>query len=440
MRSAAARARDVARATPADRNRYVDLLRAVAIILVVVGHWLVTALFARGEQITGESVLALLPATRWVTWLFQVMPVFFLVGGFANAVSWDKHQRRGGGWASWLYRRTARLLAPTTVFVATVTTGRVAARLAGVEKELVADAVWLVGVSLWFLAVYVAVVALAPLLLAAHRRWGVVWLAGMAVVATGLDAVRITTGTTAVAAPNFLLVWATVHQLGFAWYDSGLLRSRWTPPTLAVVGGATLLALTVVGPYPVSMVAVPGAPVQNTSPPSVALLALAVAQTGVILCLREPMHRWLRRPRVWMAVVWVNAVVLTIFLWHFVPVVVAGPALYGTGLMPQPLIGSPAWFVLRLVWVLVLAVLLVPLVAVFARFERTPERTAAAREGGGGRLATLLGAAGVPATCLGMLMVTEAGAGPAGLPLDGLLLYGAGVALLELSGRAALHT
>jgi hypothetical protein len=110
--------------------------------------------------------------------------------------------------------------------------------------------------------------------------------------------------------------------------------------------------------------------------------------------------------------------------------------------MPQPAIGSPAWFALRVVWVIVLGLLLVPLVATLGRFERPPARTAAAREGGGGRLATMLGAAGVPAVCLGLFVLTDAGfagAGPAGLPLGGLLLYGTGIALLEASGQAAVR-
>jgi peptidoglycan/LPS O-acetylase OafA/YrhL len=441
-RGSVSRAVQVARATPPDRNRYVDLLRAAAIVAVVVGHWLATALVVRGDQIGGQSILALVPATQWATWLFQVMPVFFLVGGYANAVSWDKHQQRRGGWASWLYRRTARLLTPTTVFIIAVTMARVAGRLAGVDEALLTDAAWLVGIALWFLAVYVAVVALAPPLLAAHRRSGWAWLAVMTVVAGGLDAIRLTTNTAAVAAPNFLLVWAAIHQLGFAWYDRRLVQPRWIPPLLAAGGIAALLILTVAGPYPVSMVAVPDAPVQNTSPPSMTLLALAIAQTGVILCLRGQAKDWLRRPRVWSAVVAVNAVVLTIFLWHFVPVVIAGPALYLTGVMPQPAIGSPAWFALRVVWVIVLGLLLVPLVATLGRFERPPARTAAAREGGGGRLATMLGAAGVPAVCLGLFVLTDAGfagAGPAGLPLGGLLLYGTGIALLEASGQAAVR-
>lgn len=47
-------------------------------------------------------LLAVVSWSQWLTWLFQVMPVFFFVGGFANLTSWEAHQRRGQGYATWL--------------------------------------------------------------------------------------------------------------------------------------------------------------------------------------------------------------------------------------------------------------------------------------------------------------------------------------------------
>lgn len=216
-------------------------------------------------------------------------------------------------------------LTPTTVFVLVVTLAVVAGRLAGLDEQVLRDAAWLMGISLWFLAVYIGVVALVPPLLAAHRSWGARWLVGMVAVAALFDAARLATGVAVVAGVNFLLVWAAIHQLGFGWRDQDLVRARWLPWVLAAGGLSALVALTVLGPYPVSMVSVPGAPVQNTSPPSMALFALAITQTGLILLVRRPLGRWLQRPIVWLTVVTTNSVVLTLFLWHFVPVVVAGP-------------------------------------------------------------------------------------------------------------------
>ena len=43
--------RALAAATPSDRNRVVDLLRAAAILIVVLGHWLMAAVMVRGGEL-----------------------------------------------------------------------------------------------------------------------------------------------------------------------------------------------------------------------------------------------------------------------------------------------------------------------------------------------------------------------------------------------------
>ncbi|MEJ2541588.1 MAG: acyltransferase family protein, partial [Gemmatimonadota bacterium] len=64
------------------RNRYVDFLRAAAITVVVLGHWLMAAPTVERRQFTLSDMLHVSPWTQWLTWGFQVMPVFFLVGGW----------------------------------------------------------------------------------------------------------------------------------------------------------------------------------------------------------------------------------------------------------------------------------------------------------------------------------------------------------------------
>ena len=234
----------------------------------------------------------------------------------------------------------------------------VAARLAGLDPEMVRLAAWVVASSLWFLAVYLVVVALTPAMLAAHRRWGLAVPAALTVVAAGFDALRLRAGVGYLGVANFLVVWLILPQLGFAWRDGTLTRTPARPWLLFLGGSVALVALTTVGPYPISMVGVPGAEVQNTSPPTVALLALAVAHTGLVLLLAGPLRRWLVRRRVWMAVIAVNGVIMTLYLWHMVPVLVVALALYPTGVMPQPEIGSASWFAWRPVWVVACGLLL----------------------------------------------------------------------------------
>jgi hypothetical protein len=69
----------------------------------------------------------------------------------------------------------------------------------------------------------------------------------------------------------------------------------------------------------------------------------------------------------------VNGVIMTLYLWHMVPVLVAALALYPTGVMPQPEAGSASWFAGRPVWVAACGLLLGVLVA-GVRTLRTPAR------------------------------------------------------------------
>ncbi len=81
MRTAWSRAGELAERTPETRDRYVDFLRAASITVVVLGHWLIAAAYLQDGELRLDSLLELAPRTQWLTWAFQVMPVFFIVGG-----------------------------------------------------------------------------------------------------------------------------------------------------------------------------------------------------------------------------------------------------------------------------------------------------------------------------------------------------------------------
>lgn len=92
-------AKDLAAQTPPDRNRYVDFLRALSILVVITGHWLIAAVTYVDGTLELAKLLAIQPKTQWLTWIFQVMPIFFIVGGYANAVSLASAGRKGEGYA-----------------------------------------------------------------------------------------------------------------------------------------------------------------------------------------------------------------------------------------------------------------------------------------------------------------------------------------------------
>src|SRR5512134_232674 len=110
--SAWARALAVAERTPESRNRYADFLRAASIGVVVCGHWLMAAPSVSGGEFSLSDMLHVAPWSQWLTWLFQVMPLFFIVGGYSNAASWEAAQRAEQGYAAWIAGRLQRLVLP----------------------------------------------------------------------------------------------------------------------------------------------------------------------------------------------------------------------------------------------------------------------------------------------------------------------------------------
>jgi hypothetical protein len=242
----------------------------------------------------------------------------------------DTHQEQGESWTDWVRERAMRLLWPTTVYVAAAVLAVIAAGMAGAGAAELAQAGWLVAVQLWFLPVYLLLIAATPVMLAAHRRWGLAVPAVMAAAAAAVDAGVVGANLPLIGFANYLLVWGSMHQWGFAWQDGTLTRARWRPYALAAGSAAVLAGLLARGPFPVDMIG-PAERIGNTTPPSIALLAFAAAQTGLVLAAEPAVSRLLVRPGRWRLVTRLNSCVMTVYLWHMVPAIIVAVALYPTG-------------------------------------------------------------------------------------------------------------
>jgi hypothetical protein len=322
-----------------------------------------------------------------------------------------------------------RLWWPTAVYLGVNALAIVVARAAGTAPANIAVAGRLVTLQLWFLPVYLVLIALTPVMHAAHRRWGLVVPAGMA-AAAALVSVGVTVWhVRGIGYANYLLVWGSIHQWGFAWRDGILNHPRWRPYALGVGGAALLAGLVASGTFPADMVD------HNTSPPSIALLAYAAAQVGLVLAAEPAATRMLASPREWHLVERMNNAVMTVYLWHFVPVLVIAAAFYPTGVMPQPAPGTAQWWELRPAWLALLTVVLLPLVMVIMWLER-PMRRLPAGAGPVRPWSPVLLLAGLAATLFGLSWFTISGFAPGG-HLHGLPLAACAVGLAAtlFSGR-----
>ncbi|HEY0869170.1 MAG TPA: acyltransferase [Acidothermaceae bacterium] len=359
-------------ATDEQRNPYLDLIRVLAIAAVVVGHWIASGVTYRHGEFDGVDVLGVVSWTSWLTLIFQVVPLFFLVGGYSNALSWSRHQA-GGSAFSWIRRRVLRLIMPTAAYLAVVSLAVVLCNVAGADHADLQQAAWALALHLWFLAVYLVLLLLTPALLAAHHRYGITGLAVTTALAVAIDVGVIEAHWHVVGWVNYVLVWGTFHQLGFAWYEGffqGLLAGRRGRPFVLTAGAISALVVLIWwGPYPVSVVGVPGARIQNASPPSAALLAFGFAQVGLVLIAAPWATRWLTRPdriRIRTLIGRANAMTMPVYLWHMVPVVLVSVVAYPNHLLAQPSIGSGAWWAQRIEWIAMLSVVLVGVLALVA--------------------------------------------------------------------------
>jgi hypothetical protein len=359
------------------------------------------------------------------------MPIFFLVGGYANGISWQAARRQGKSFGTWLDSRMRRLLVPVVPLILAWLVLAPVGRLLGIDPEFVQAVSKIALIPIWFLANYTIIILFVPLTFAAWRRFGFVSFLVPVLLAIGSD-VLFLGGYTLVGWFNYLFIWVAVHQLGFAWLDNRI-PAPMTRFALGCFGLGLLYGLTVLGPYPVAMISMPGAELSNTLPPKLPLLALAIAQAGIVLAAEKPLRMWLGRKTPWTVTVLLNGMIMTIYLWHstaMVLMIAAAAAVGNVGLHPQP--GTGSWWLLRPVWLAVYVIALLALLPFVARFERvaTPAKIA-------GAPLQILGAV---IACVGLALLAFFGLGGStpspGLQLVAVLTPVAGALLACRFGRA----
>ncbi|WP_228472593.1 acyltransferase family protein [Streptomyces cyaneochromogenes] len=354
-------------ATPAERDRAVDALRAFAILGVVLGHRLVTALVADGDGVGlhTASPLRHMPWLAPISWIFQTLAVFFLVGGHVATRGYASARARGTTYGQWLRSRLSRLFRPVAAVLTLWTVASVLLLVSGTDTATIHTLLKLALSPLWFLLVFAALTAATPLLRRLHPLWPLA-------VVLHVDLLRFGFG-----APDWLgwvnvaAGWLVPYTLGAAWTRGELERRRagW----ILLAGGAvSTAALVAWAGYPASMVGVPGAGISNLNPPTLAAVTFGLAQCGSALLLRKPLRRAMRRPLAWAGVAVVNLSAMTIFLWHQTALMATTAMLLPTGHLPglHTVPDHLGWVAARLAWLPVFAPALAVCWAAFRDYEQ----------------------------------------------------------------------
>ena len=355
------------------REYYVDFLRAVSLLVVVVFHWGFTILIFEADSLRADNPIGSTPGVWLLTWVLQVMPLFFFVGGYAHWIVWKKTVERGGGWARFVAGRLKRLLTPAAwVGGSWVAIGVVIAQFHSIGW--LRDAIGLIVLPLWFLGIYSLLVLLAPLAIWAHRRWGpivLVWLAGSAAV---FDVLRFSHGQDWAGYVNFVVIWGFCHQLGLH-YRLLAEAPRQVGWMLLWAGVFALTALTSFGLYPRSMVGIPGDRFSNMGPPTLAIVALLVLQVGLATLLRPWVLERLEASRRWAGFSELaNRFSLTVYLFHTSGYALAVAAVYGLTRYVAPPEASAEWWLQRPLWLLAPIVFTMPIVTISARMMTRSQR------------------------------------------------------------------
>ncbi|RZS66073.1 fucose 4-O-acetylase-like acetyltransferase [Agromyces ramosus] len=345
------------------RDPVMDLVRVLCVVVVVIGHMLmIGAAVVPGRGLVVERTLL---ETSWigpVTWIAQIMPLFFVVGGFVGIGAWRRIEASGGTAADFIRSRILRLARPSIALFAALAVAVLVMHLTGVDPE----SIRLIGIGitspLWFLAAYSFAQAYLPGLATFHARAPWWTLATLVAGAVACDVLRFATGFEALGLLDMTFVWLFAQQLGF-WIADGWFRAR-SPATVAAIGaGAYLVLFGLVG------IGYSGNMLDNLYPPTFAIVALALGQTCLMLLAHPALTRLMALRSVQVVVATVGSRMMTIYLWH-VPVLALVIGLLLLTPLPTPAAGSAAWWWTRPVVFVAVVVVLAAISALFGRLER----------------------------------------------------------------------
>ena len=205
------------------RDKYVDFIRAFSLLVVVAWHWVFTIIVWEDDGPHATNPIGFTRGIWLATWAFQVMPVFFYVGGYGHLRSWEKSQERGVNIWSFVGVRLKRLAIPTFALLGVwVVIGIIVTSV--FDADYMWRAVKLVVSPLWFMGVYLMLVLILPVALWLHKRFDSVVLVVLAGVAGLVDVIRFREDIPALGLINMVLIWGLCHQLGF-FYDRIVARA-----------------------------------------------------------------------------------------------------------------------------------------------------------------------------------------------------------------------
>lgn len=370
-----------------ERDRYPDALRAGALLVVVLGHWLATLpRLEAGYLVDTDHLLVVWEGAGIFTWVVQVVPLFVFVSAAVSALGVRRRLSDGHRQLHWWAGRALALARPTVTYLAVLAAVAVVSRL--MEGRFLAPFNHSLTIHLWFLLMLLGVQALLPLSVRADRRLGLraVWL--LVALAALIDLLRARPGSpadllrlgelatdhaTLLGWLNLLVVWLLPQQLGIAWRQGRFSGSATGLRFMAL--GLVWLGATVASGYPLAMVDGEVGGRSNLLPPTLALVGVMWLQVGTVLACEAPARRLLARRPIRRAVAILGALGMPLYLWHKfaeLPAAWLGERLGAPIDAGVP--GEAGFWWGRLVWLLLCLLMVTPVMAAVVAFEMRRRR------------------------------------------------------------------
>jgi hypothetical protein len=351
--------------TPATRDRAIDVIRIVSLLGVVIGHTVMATSTIRDDVFIWSNLLTASAIFQALTWVFQIMPLFFFAGVAACVDTW----RPDTSWGNWLMRGCTRLYRPVFYYLAFWVSALAILRYFLPEHvyEPVAGITWQL---LWFLGAYVLVLAAVPLLarITTTGRLLAAVVGAYAFIAM-IDAIRINTDAPTSLSYRNLLAWLIPGMLGVA-YRRNLLAGRGAL-LLGMVMLAVNLAVMWLGPYKLSLVGIETQHLKNMTPPSLLLAGHAIMMCAFAIAAAPAITRWARRPRVWRLTAIGNSGAMTLYLWH-IPALLAMQLVFDYLGHPRYAASAPGFIALSVLQLGVMAIIVATVFVVLRPLENNP--------------------------------------------------------------------
>ena len=356
---------EVEASTPATRDRAIDIIRIVSLVGVVVGHTIMATSTLRDGVFIWNNLLTASPVFQALTWVFQVMPLFFFAGVAACIDSWTP----ATSWGNWMMRRCTRLYRPVFYYLAfwwvalallsTVLPEHVYEPVAGISIQL-----------LWFLGAYVLVLAAVPLLAVITTTGRLVAaVVGTYAFIAVVDAIRINVHALSALGYLNMVAWLIPGMFGVA-YRRRLLAGR-AALTLGVVMLVVNVALLVLGPYELSLVGIETQQLKNMTPPSLLLAGHAIMMCAFAIAAAPAIARWAQGARVWWLAAIGNSGAMTLYLWHIPPLLAMHLVFDYLG-HPRFDPSSPGFVVLSVVQLMIMGALVAVVFVTLRPLENKP--------------------------------------------------------------------